>query len=211
MPEIRVGHTYIRVGRAIRYLGIILDSRWKFHDHFRFVGDKAMRIAQALGRLMPNLRGPSEGKRRLYATAVLSVVLYGAPVWHDVLAVNISLARRGQAPILRVQRFVAIRVIAGYRSVSLEAAALLALIPPLYLLAAFYSRTYERIRELKMYGIWTPVDEQEIRTGERLLLYRQWEVHLRQRRLSGTRVREAVSPNFWEWIERHRNRGLSST
>ncbi|XP_032690632.1 uncharacterized protein LOC116853607 [Odontomachus brunneus] len=94
-----------------------------------------------------------EGKRRLYATVVLSVMLYGAPVWYDAMRSTTSLARRGQAPIFRVQRFVAIRVIAAYRSVSLEAATLLARMPPFYLLAAYYNRTYARVRELKSLAV----------------------------------------------------------
>jgi hypothetical protein len=43
----------------------------------------ARKTASALGRLMPNVSGPSEAKRRLLMSVVLSRLLYGAEVWAD--------------------------------------------------------------------------------------------------------------------------------
>ncbi|XP_032687051.1 uncharacterized protein LOC116851594 [Odontomachus brunneus] len=44
---------------------------------------------------------------------------------------------------------------------------------------------------------------------ERLLLERQWRIHLGQRELSEARVRNAVLPNFLDWIYHDRRRGMS--
>lgn len=82
---------------------------------------------------MPNLRGPSEVKRILYANTIMSVMTYGAPVRHEAMAPVTASTRRRRAPLLRVQRFVALRVISAYRSMSLEASLLLARMPPMYL------------------------------------------------------------------------------
>lgn len=196
------------MGRNLKYLSIVLDSRLNFGDHFAYVAAKASKVAFSLGRLMPNLRGPSETKRRLYAAVITSILMYGAPVWHEALYPVSASARFRQAPMLRVQRFVALRVVSAYRSVSLEAAALLACMPPLYLLAGFYHRTYVRIRELKSLGVWTPEDDRGIRDMEKLLLHRQWQIHVRRNGLSGARVRRAVAPIFMEWISRDRKFGL---
>lgn len=118
-------------------------------------------------------------------------------------------ARRRQAPILRVQRFIALRVVAAYRSVSLEAALLLARIAPIYRLAGFYSRTYTRIKELKGSGNWAPQADNEVRAMEKLLLHRQWKIHLENgANLSGLRVRTAVFPSFSEWIAHDRKWGV---
>lgn len=54
----------------MKYLGVILDSRLTFKDRFEHTGGKATRMANLLGRIMPNLRGPIEEKRKLYANEV---------------------------------------------------------------------------------------------------------------------------------------------
>ncbi|KMQ90129.1 reverse transcriptase [Lasius niger] len=51
----------------MKYLGVFIDSRWSFEDHFSYVADKVSKVTRALGRLMPNLRGPREDKRNLYS------------------------------------------------------------------------------------------------------------------------------------------------
>lgn len=207
-PVIRVEHESIEVGRTLKYLGVVLDSRLNFGDHFSYVAAKASKVACSLGRLMPNLRGPSESKRRLYSAVVLSVLMYGSPVWHNAMYPVSAAYRRRQAPMLRVQRFIALRVIAAYRSVSLEAATLLACMPPMYLLAGFYRRTYVRIRDLKTHNNWTPEADKEIRVMERSLLNRQWQIHVGRHGLSGARVRLAIKPVFMDWIARDKKMGL---
>lgn len=207
MPEVTIGDVDVRVGDSIKCLGIMLDSKWSFTQHFEYVADKASRVARSLGRLMPNLRGPREAKRRLYATVVSSVLLYGAPVWCDSPASS-TVKQRAQLPIKRVQRYTALRVIAAYRTVSYEAATILARTPPLYLVAALQKRIFTRIREAKRSRVWTPRTDNEIRAMERVLFKRQWEIHLRQPNMSGVRVREAISPRFSDWVERRKG-GLS--
>lgn len=81
-----IGDMLITFRPSIKYLGIMVDDRWKFGDHIRYVDQKASKVIRALNRLMPNLRGPYEKRRRLYASVVMSVILYGAPIWGDALA-----------------------------------------------------------------------------------------------------------------------------
>lgn len=69
---------------------------------------------------MPNLRGPSERKRRLHASVMESVALYGAPIWAEAF-----LESREALRIIRgVQRPVVNRVCSAYRTVSRDAALL---------------------------------------------------------------------------------------
>lgn len=208
-PEIRVGDSYIQTGGVLKYLGIILDSRLNFGEHFKYVAAKASKVASALGRLMPNLRGPSEVKRILYANTIMSVITYGAPVWWEAMLPVTASARRRQAPLLKVQRFAALRVVSAYRTVSLEASLLLARMPPLYLLVGYYHRTYTRIRELRNSIDWDPREEDDIRKNEKSLLYRQWKIHIgRGNQLSGIRVRAAIVPCFDAWIGHSRKWGI---
>lgn len=81
LPNILVGNSRIKLGKSMKYLGIFIDSRWSFTDHFAYVESKVAKVTIVLGRLMPNLRGPGENKRQLFAKVVQSVLFYGAPVW----------------------------------------------------------------------------------------------------------------------------------
>lgn len=51
-----------------KYLGLTIDNRWMFREHFRQVLLKAA----ALGRVMLNLREPGERRRRIYPGVVHS-------------------------------------------------------------------------------------------------------------------------------------------
>ncbi|KMQ90527.1 reverse transcriptase [Lasius niger] len=149
LSHVNVGNTRIQLGKSIKYLGIFIDSRWSFKDHFAYIEEKVAKVTRALGRLMPNLRGPLEVKRQLYANVVQSVLLYGAPVWSDALVASKS----AQRAFNRIQRVLTIRVISAYRTLSLEAASLLARFPPLYLTAQHWRRVYA---ELPDRGKWEP-------------------------------------------------------
>ena len=73
---ILIGTVCIRVTPTIKYLGLILDGRWDFASLASRVG----KMADAL-TLMPNLGGSGDSVRRMYAGAVMSCIMYGAPVW----------------------------------------------------------------------------------------------------------------------------------
>lgn len=51
-PEtrIRVGGTSILVGDRIRYLGLLLDGKWRFEHHFSALALRVERVSAALGR-----------------------------------------------------------------------------------------------------------------------------------------------------------------
>lgn len=79
-PDIFVNDFRIPVRREIRYLGLQLDNSLSFIKHVKRVSSGAKNMAAALGRLMPNIGGPSQSKRYLLMSVVHSKLLYGAPV-----------------------------------------------------------------------------------------------------------------------------------
>ncbi|XP_041973441.1 uncharacterized protein LOC121729121, partial [Aricia agestis] len=81
-----VGGTTIQVAPSLTYLGLVLDSRWTFKEHFRRLSEKVTKAAGALASLLPNLGGPSLSCRRLYMGVIRSMVMYGAPIWAENLA-----------------------------------------------------------------------------------------------------------------------------
>lgn len=129
---VTIGDQKIPIKPYIKYLGVLIDRNWKFQYHFRYMEEKASKIICALWKLMPNIKGPEETKRRLYSHVVHSALLYAAPIWSERLAESKSL----QIPFKRLQKSLALRVIRGYKTVSFKAAILLARIPPLLLLAS---------------------------------------------------------------------------
>lgn len=99
-------------------------------------------------------------------------------------------------------RIRAIRVISGYRTVSLDASLLLARIAPIYLIASLRKRVYERIKDLRSGVEWSMSAEKDIRLDEKLTLRRQWEIHFSRPNLSGIRTRAAILLHFHQWLNR---------
>lgn len=183
----------------MKYLGVIIDNKWTFRPHFDYVKNKVARVTRALCRLMPNLKGPTENKRLLFYNTVASVILYAAPVWSEAVITS----KHIRSKVCGMQRILATRVISAYRTVSVEASAILARRPPFYLVAEARKRAFSRIRDLRDSGVGTRAGELEIRREEEFLLTRQWEVHNNNISMqSGIRVRMAIGPIFRDWLER---------
>lgn len=89
-----------------------MDNKRNFLQHFHYIAEKTMRVSRALGRVMPNIRGPDERKRRLYAHVLGSVMLYGAPVCD-----KLRTSKKGKQIIRAVQKSITLRVCSAYRTV----------------------------------------------------------------------------------------------
>lgn len=120
--------TTIIPSRAIKYLGVWLDSKLTFVEQVDRAILKAEKTVTALSSIMPNLRGARASKRRILASVVHSQLLYGAPAWHTAVD-----SKRLVQRLSRVQRKVNIRVCSAYRTISAEGVAVIAGIPPIEL------------------------------------------------------------------------------
>ncbi|CAL1685118.1 unnamed protein product [Lasius platythorax] len=183
----------------IKYLGIFIDAKWSFNDHFVYIKEKAGRVIRALNRLMPNLRGPDERRRRLFANVILSVILYGAPVWGDEVVSN-----RLQKVMGSLERSVAQRVISAYRTVSSNAALLLARMPPLKFLAPMRKRVYDQLkRHREEEGVITRGTRNEIKETEFRRMCELWRGHLERPNTPGEYTKMAVVPRLETWMMRN--------
>ena len=75
---------------SIKYLGVTIDARLLFKEHFLNAGLKASNVARALAGIMPNIGGPKQPRRALLSSVVRSVILYGAPIRADALHSNMT-------------------------------------------------------------------------------------------------------------------------
>jgi len=199
MPRIRVGNVDVQVKESMKYLGVIIDRTWSFREHFKYIESKSAKVTRSLSRLMPNLRGPGERKRQLYATIITSVIMYAAPVWGRELS---SSPVRVLRALRRVQRTVAIRITAAYRTVSFNASTLLARMPPWSLEASFRCRVYERTQDLKRLGEHTQQTDRETRDEETNTLYRQWDILFGNPNSWGNYITSAIRLHLRKWMSR---------
>nr|XP_023027791.1 uncharacterized protein LOC111515824 [Leptinotarsa decemlineata] len=88
---------------------------------------------------MPNIRGPDSDKRAVLGGVVQFILLYGAPIWY--LAMRMEKYRQ---ILTKTQRKSLVRIISAYRTVSAEAAQVVARMIPIDLLAAERKYTHER-------------------------------------------------------------------
>jgi len=85
--HIQIGGTTISSQRAIRYLGVMLDTRLSYREHLEYVNKKASETTGSLCRFLLNTRGPKKFRRRILATVVKWQLLY-APVWAEATAAS---------------------------------------------------------------------------------------------------------------------------
>ncbi|XP_012543137.1 uncharacterized protein LOC105840680 [Monomorium pharaonis] len=191
--EVRIQDSYIRTKKVIKYLGIWIDHKWEFREHLKAVVPKAEKISQSLARLMPNLKGPSERCRHLYAEVAYSVLMYGSPIWAD----NIFKFKKVKAKIKALQRRVDQRIIMAYRTVSYEASVLLARMIPIELIAGKHSRVFFRMKTIRMEGgVLTPSVRRTIRKEKNDGALEVWRIRLEQSDpdAPGKRIRDAIGP-----------------
>lgn len=118
--KIRIGPDLVQPKKSIKYLGVFLDRTNRFHEHIKFVTNKAIKTVSALAKIMPNTLNLRQGNKTLYYRISESIVLYAAPTWAD---------KSGTAPNRKLlntaQNLGLSRIAAAYRSVPLDTLAVL--------------------------------------------------------------------------------------
>lgn len=134
-----VGRQRIRSQPYLRYLGVWVDARLRFDAHLRSCSERASGVAAALARVMPNTGGPRQDRRKLISSVTTSILLYAAPIWAGTLETK----EYGRGAVT-VYRRCALRIACAFRTVSYEAACVVAEMPPIELLAAERQQVYYR-------------------------------------------------------------------
>ena len=128
--DVRVCDTTLRTKKVVSYLGIRLDPRLTFWAQIHHAAIKASKVSGLLCKLMANVGGPTQSKRRLLMETVNSILLYGSETWASALKVE---SRR--RVLSAVQRTAALRVASAYRTVSESAVLVISSMIPIDLQA----------------------------------------------------------------------------
>ncbi|KAL0880860.1 hypothetical protein ABMA27_002043 [Loxostege sticticalis] len=128
------------------------------------------------------------------------MALYGAPVWYD------ALSRENKLVLRRAQRFLAVRVIRGYRTVSAEAALALAGSMPWDLDALVLAALYKWRGDQRSHGqrpAPREIEAERLRTEEDA--FARWRERLADSTY-GRRTTGAIAPAITKWVRRRHGR-----
>lgn len=137
--EFTVGKATITSQPCIRYLGVVLDTRLNFKRQTECATQKAAKAASALARLMPNVGGPRQNKRRLLTSVVTSILTYAIPIWGDALRI-----KECHKIVSAIYRLSALRVSSAFRTVSKDAINVIAGMMPIQMLAKERKTLYDQ-------------------------------------------------------------------
>ena len=187
--NIRVGGHVITSKPVIKYLGVMIDAKINFKGHLDYACEKAANTSVSLARMMPNIGGPRYSRRLLVAGVVRSTLLYAAPVWEEALACESNRRR-----VNMTYRLVALRVCSAFRTISGEAACVIAGMIPIDILASETRCLYETRK-------MNPLEKDaECRKAARRESLEKW-----QKRWDDSqrgRWTHTLIPRIEEWIQR---------
>ncbi|XP_018359743.1 PREDICTED: uncharacterized protein LOC108758987 [Trachymyrmex cornetzi] len=158
-------------------------------------------MAASLARITANVGGPGERRRRAYASVVMSVIMYGAPIWAQTAAADRTIVREVQ----KLQRQLALRVIRGYRTISGVAAAIFSGMVPFDLAADRLRRSYLRRRDIiARDGAVAPGASAALLEFERRRAISRWGRRLEELPPGGPGaiIREAIGDDLEAWTGR---------
>lgn len=190
---IKVGNTTIKSKDAVNYLGVIIDNRLNFKSHVNHATEKAARIHSAMARMLPNVGGPRYQKRLLLSRVVSSALLYAAPIWIKALTV-----RETKSKLSSVYRLTALRACSGYRTISEDAAYVIAGLIPVDIHAEEITRVYRR--KSLVGGELYRSSKKIIRTEEREVSLEKWQT--RWNNSTKGRWTYELIPDIKPWINR---------
>jgi hypothetical protein len=113
----------------MKYLGVIIDNKLTFREHITHVTEKCRKIIFALSKSAKLNWGLShKALKTLYTGGIQLLLLYGAPVWAEILEKTSH-----RIKLTRVQRLINIKIAKAYRTVSNEALCIITGLTPIHI------------------------------------------------------------------------------
>ena len=174
----------IRPAKTIKYLGFTIDDRLTFGRHIEDAAKKAQERISKLSRILPNMGGPSSGRRAVLCGAVCNIVLYGAPVWEGAMRL-----RKSREVLVRTQRSALLRIASAYRTAATMSLQVITGTIPIDLVAM--ERVYMHKNRLG--------DRLACRTAARELSMSTWQRRWTQETVTSTWTKRLIK-DISEWV-----------
>jgi hypothetical protein len=102
---------------TMKYLGIIIDNKLKFSEHISYAAEICTKLIHSLSKSAKVSWGlKHKVLTTTYKGAILPLLLYGAPVWIEVMKYTYN-----RQKYIRVQRLMNIRMAKVFHTTSSEA------------------------------------------------------------------------------------------
>ena len=136
--DLKMKGVTIDIVKHMKYLGVIIENKNKWNKHLDLISNKTRRLYHQILRTTGKEWGlSSEVRRTIYISAIEPILTYACSSWQDVLEYKTK-----RAKLLSIQRSFAISIIKGYRTISTDAATVLANIEPIDLKILYCSNRY---------------------------------------------------------------------
>jgi len=122
---------------TMKYLGIIIDDKFKFCAHISYTAERSAKLIHSLSKSAKLTWGlKHEALQTIYKGAILPLLLYGAPLWIDAMKFEYN-----RLKYIRVQRLMNLKIAKAFRKTSSEALCVLAGTTPII------TRTEEEVKQ----------------------------------------------------------------
>ena len=113
--------------RQMKYLGLILDQKFKFQEHIKYTTERCAKLTHNLSRVARLTWGLRYGAiATIYKGAILPLLSYGAPVWIEAMK-----HQHNRQKLKRVQRLINLRMARAFRTTSGDALCILTAMKPI--------------------------------------------------------------------------------
>jgi len=113
----------------MKYLGIILDQKFKFKLHIRYAAERCTKLIHNMSRSTRMTWGlKNEAVATMYKGAILPLLMYGAPIWSEAMKYE-----HNRQNYVRVQRLINLKMARAYLTTSNEVLCILTGTTPIIL------------------------------------------------------------------------------
>jgi len=127
----------------MRYWGIIFDHKLTFKEHINYMSEKCTKFIFVLSKSAKlNWGLQNAALKTIYTRAILSLLLYGVPIWHKAID-----TASNKLKLIRLQSLINIKMAKAYRTVSIEALSALTGLTPITMRIQEASQYYHIISD----------------------------------------------------------------
>ena len=119
----------IQQATKMKYLGLIIDNKFKFSEHISYTAERSSKLIHSLSKSAKLTWGLNhKALQTIYKGVILPLLLYGALVWAKAMKYE-----HNRFKYIRVQRLINIKIAKAFRTTSSEALYILAGTTPIVL------------------------------------------------------------------------------